>query len=345
MTGMPDFFPETNYPGMFASHEWVDAWQAAWSDCSAITTLQRHTDPENCRDGFYTYELKKLACIKLITLFSAGISTPVSPSLRSEYFNLDKKHAALLLQSALRFQWDQFYIPDLILDSDEYRELCLVAYKENIKPIVRDQSISYAVQLKHNEFADYLKRLGSNTRLKLFNKRKKLFLLGDIRIENVWPDIDAFIDVLNQFHQQRWGRPCYSGRNRVQITYFLKQIALVGGKPDLSIIYCNDEAISAVLDLSYLGRIYNIQSGYREKFQDGISLGTLHFGFQLEKAFASAADYYDFMAGNGKHSDYKKSLATHSTTLVSLMVVRSRWLQGLYAANDLLSRIKNQHKP
>src|SRR5690606_35932030 len=107
---------------------------------------------------------------------SAGISTPVSPSLRSEYFNLDKKHAALLLQSALRFQWDQFYIPDLILDSDEYRELCRVAYKENIKPIVRDQSISYAVQLKHNEFADYLKRLGSNTRLKLFNKRKKLFL-------------------------------------------------------------------------------------------------------------------------------------------------------------------------
>ncbi|WP_049631526.1 GNAT family N-acetyltransferase [Cellvibrio sp. pealriver] len=342
---MSDFFPATNYPGIFASHEWVDAWQDAWSDCVDIIALQRHADPENCRDGFYTYQLKKLACIKLITLFSAGISTPASPSLRSEYFNQDKKHVGALIRSALRFDWDQFYIPDVILGSDEYHEFCKIAHEENVKLIIRDQSISYAVQLKHNTFVDYLKGLGSNTRLKLFNKRKKLFLLGDIRIENLWPNVDAFIDVLNQFHLQRWGRPCYSGRNRVQITRFLNQIALAGGRPDLSIIYCNDDAISAVLDLSYLGRIYNIQSGYREKFQDGISLGTLHFGFQLEKAFSSGADYYDFMAGNGKNSDYKKSLATHSTTLVSLMLVRSRWLQVLYLANNLLNRIKSLQKP
>lgn len=338
---MSEFFPAANYPGIFASHQWVDAWQNAWSDCAQIRALQRHSDTENCRDGFYTYGQTRLAVITLTTLFSAGISTPHSPSLRSEYFNPDKKEIGKLLTFALQFQWDQFFIPDLILVSDEYTELCSAAHSEKLAVIICDQSVSYAVQLKHNNFANYLKGLGRNTRLKLFNKRKKLAQLGDVRVLNLWPQLDEFIGLLNQFHQQRWGKPCYQGRNLRQITRFLQQIALAGGTPDLSVVYCNGEAISAVLDLEYRGRIYNIQSGYLEKFQDGISLGTLHFGFQLEKAFISDANYYDFMAGNGKNSDYKKSLATHSATLVSVMLVRSRLWRVLYAVKGLLNRIKN----
>ena len=57
---MADFFPATHYPGIFATHEWVNAWQDAWSDCDAITALQPHTDPKNCRDGFYTFKQKKI---------------------------------------------------------------------------------------------------------------------------------------------------------------------------------------------------------------------------------------------------------------------------------------------
>ena len=87
---MSDFFPANNYPGIFATHEWVNAWQNAWSDCAAIHVLQRHFDPQTCRDGFYSYSQKKLPFITLTTLFSAGISKPASPSLRSEYFNIDK---------------------------------------------------------------------------------------------------------------------------------------------------------------------------------------------------------------------------------------------------------------
>ncbi len=337
---MSDFFPASHYPGIFATHEWVDAWQNAWSDSAAITVLKPHLDRENCRDGFYLYTQKKASVITLATLFSAGISTPASPSLRSEYFNLDKTATTQLLRSALEYKWDQFFIPDLLLDSEEYSELCKAVGAVNLTLSVRDHSVSYAVQLKQNTFANYLKGLGSNTRLKLFNKRKKLYQLGEVRVENLWPNIDGFIEILNQFHQRRWGGPCYSGRNRAQITGFLTQIAGAGGKPDLSVIYCNNQVVSAALDVEFCGRIYNIQSGYQEKFQDGISLGTLHFGFQLEKAFESGAEFYDFMAGNGKHSDYKKSLATHSATLVSVMLVRSKLLRVLYGVKDLLNRFK-----
>lgn len=339
---MSDFFPASNYPGIFTTHQWIDAWQKAWSDCEAIAVLRPHSDIDSCRDGFYTYKQTRFRGIKVTTLFSAGISTPLSPSLRSEYFHLPQDSAEQFLTAAQVFQWDQFYIPDLMLASPQYLHLCAAAEAKAFKIIVRDHSTSYAVRLQGNNFADYLKGIGSNTRLKLFNKREKLYQLGEVRVENLWPRVDEFIGLLNQFHLQRWGKPCYSGRNLQQITGFLTQIALVGGAPDLSVIYCNDQAVSVVLDLNYCGRIYNIQSGYREKFQDGISLGTLHFGFQLEKAFASGAEFYDFMAGNGKNSDYKKSLATHSATFVSVMIVRSRLLRTLYALKDLLNRIKTK---
>lgn len=339
---MVDFFPASNYPGIFATHEWVDAWQHAWEDCGAIAALHPHVDADNCRDGFYAYTQARSFGIKITTLFPAGISTTASPSLRSEYFNLQQDSIEKFLAAAQALQWDQLYIPDLLLTSPQYSQLCAAAEAKKLTIIARDYSTSYAVRLRENNFSDYLKGLGSNTRLKLFNKRKKLYQLGDVRVENLWPQVDEFIGLLNQFHLQRWGKPCYSGRNLLQITGFLKNIALAGGVPDLSVIYCNDEAVSVMLDLDYCGRIYNIQSGYREKFQDGISLGTLHFGFQLEKAFTSDADYYDFMAGNGKNSDYKKSLATHSTTLVSVMIVRSAFMRALYAAKDLLNRFRHK---
>lgn len=339
---MSDFFPASNYPGMFASHQWIDAWQNAWSDSESIVELCRHSNTENCRDGFYKYTQARFFGIKVTTLFSAGISTPVSPSLRSEYFNLEEHTVEHFLDAANAFRWDQFFIPDLMHSTPQYVQLCAAAKARSLNVIVRDASVSYAVRLHGNNFENYLKGLGSNTRLKLFNKRKKLNQLGGVRVENLWPNLDEFIGLLNRFHLQRWGKPCYEGRNLLQITGFLTKISTAGGVPDLSVIYFNDEPVSAVLDLKYCGRIYNIQSGYLEKFQDGISLGTLHFGFQLERAFSSDAEYYDLMAGNGKNSDYKKTLATHSETLVSVMIVRSVLLRTLYAVKNVFNYINSK---
>jgi CelD/BcsL family acetyltransferase involved in cellulose biosynthesis len=233
------------------------------------------------------------------------------------------------------------FIPDVLINSLEYTQLVQVAEAAGLLVLVRDTATSYAVRVRDNNFEHYLKHIGSNTRLKLHNKRKKLYALGVIEVRNLWPQVDEFIEILNGFHQQRWGKPCYQGRNLQQIMTFLHKIAENGGAPDLSVIYCDGKAISAVLDLHYRQRIYNIQSGYQEKFQDGISLGTLHLGLQIEKAFFADADYYDFMAGNGKHSNYKQSLATHSEDFASLMLVRSPILKFLYRINDKLRYLKN----
>lgn len=338
---MTDFFPASNYPGIFSTHEWIDAWQTAWADSSNIQVVEPHTGLAHGRQGFYQFSQTKLSLFTFTTLFPAGISTPASPSLRSEYFVVGKQTAAEFIANACRHRWDQLFIPDVIINSLEYTHLVQAAEAVGLTVLVRDTTTSYAVRLRDNSFEHYLKHIGSNTRLKLYNKRKKLYPLGVIEVRNLWPQVNQFIDILNSFHQQRWGKPCYQGRNLQQIVMFLQKIATNGGVPDLSVIYCDGKAISAVLDLHYRQRIYNIQSGYQEKFQDGISLGTLHLGLQIEKAFSAGADYYDFMAGNGKHSNYKQSLATHSEDFASVMLVRSPVLKFLYRINDKLRHLKN----
>jgi hypothetical protein len=337
---MTDFFPTSNYPGIFSTHEWIDAWQTAWADSNNIKRVQPHNGLVHGRHGFYQYSQKKFPFLKFTTLFPAGISTSASPSLRSEYFVIGEQTAAEFIAAACRHCWDQLFIPDVLINSFEYTQLLQAAKAAGLSVLVRDTATSYAVRLRDNNFAHYLKHIGSNTRLKLYNKRKKLHSLGAIEVRNLWPQLDEFIGILNGFHEQRWGKPCYQGRNLQQIMIFLQAIAMNGGVPDLSVIYCDGKAVSAVLDLHYRQRIYNIQSGYVEKFPEGISLGTLHLGMQIEKAFSVDADYYDFMAGNGKNSNYKQSLATHSAEFASVMLVRSPLLKSLYRINDSLQRLK-----
>jgi hypothetical protein len=337
---MSDYFPAANCPGIFSTREWREAWENAWADHNAIIAVGDQHPGINDQQTFYCYQQKKPSFLSFQTLFPAGMSTSVSPSLRSEYFMLVNQQAETFIASALDHPWSQLFLPDIMSATPEYAALVNAAKAKGLQVLVRDVATSYAVRLQENSFDNYLKHIGSNTRLKLFNKRKKLYAIGDISQQNLWPDLDGFIRILNEFHLQRWDKPCYQGRNLKQIITFLQRIADVGGKPDLSVIYCNGKPVSAVLDLYYRQRIYNIQSGYVEKFQDGISLGTLHLGMQIEKAFTTDAIYYDFMAGNGKNSNYKQSLATHHAHFSSLMLVRNPLLKSLYYINDCLQRIK-----
>jgi len=338
---MTDFFPPPSYPGIFSTYEWVDAWQEAWASSEKIIPVSSVSVSQSPRHKLYQYQQQKIPLLTFTTLFPAGISTSASRSLRSEYFMLNGMNADAFIAMACRYNWGQFYIPDIIANSTEYSHLVSAAEAKGLAVLVRDNSHSYAIRLADNTFEQYLKSISSNTRLKLFNKRKKLYQLGTIRITNLWPRVNEFILMLNEFHSQRWGKPCFEGRNLQQITNFLNKISLVGGAPDLSVVYCDDKPISVVLDLYYRQRIYNIQSGYIEKFQDGISLGTLHLGMQVEKAFLSDAYFYDFMAGNGKNSNYKKSLSTDTEIFSSLMLVRNPLLKCLYRLNDAWAKFKN----
>lgn len=336
---MSEFFLPKHRPGLFRSRAWLNAWQASWGDCPEIQQLTADTSLALDAIVFaYPQKIKKI--FSVTTAFPLGISTAAAPSIRSEYFFCPDKFSIVdqyiehYIKAALHYKWDQLYIPDVLEGSVEAQAIKRVAQKNSLDCILKDVNVTYAIDLRRMSFDDYLKQLGSNTRLKLFNRRKNLQKIGRVEVMNIWPNQDAFYLLLNQFHEKRWGRVCYQGRNLKFMRLLLDSLAEHGHGIDLSVMTVDQVPVSVVLDITVDGRIYNLQSGYIEDYTKNISLGTLHFGFQIEAAFAKnmEIDTYDFMAGTGKNSNYKSALANSTEKFHSFLLVRNPLLKILYKA-------------
>lgn len=342
------YFPDSQKPGLFRSAAWLSAWKECWGDHQKIAILP---GPVNCQEivslyaSFCRAQIYKKGLLRLTTAFPLGVSTAVVPSIRSEYFFFPadehplEQRITTYFDRALSHQWDQFYFPDILMSSPEYPLLLKLAKINNLYPVFETKENTYGIAVKNGDFAQYLAGLGKNTRLKLFNRRKNLAACGEITVENIWPDRERFFYLLDDFHQKRWGKACYRGRNKDFIDALLNNLDAQGCEVDLSILSVDGTPLSALLDVRVNGRQYNLQSGYIENFDKHISLGTLHFGYQIEAAFNHPAiAFYDFMAGKGKHADYKKHMATHSDQFISLYLIRSPWLKALYKLHDLFKR-------
>ncbi|HCS65048.1 MAG TPA: hypothetical protein DIW64_13820 [Cellvibrio sp.] len=334
---MNQYFPQHHRPGLFRTSAWLSAWLTAWGTHPRLKCLSDiNTQP--LASGLCSFTDYKLRILPLKTIIPVGVATGVAPSIRGEYFCFeDPQQLKYLLDESLNHSWDQFYIPDLMLDSIEFDMIQDFCAQQHFSLLIRDKTTSYGVDVRSGTFADYLKNLGSNTRLKLFNRRTKLKELGALRVTNIWPDSEKFIALINQFHWKRWGEPCFLPRNTTQIINALNNLTDAGHSVDLSVLSLDDKPLSVMLDINVNGRVYNLQSGYIENFMHGVSLGTLHFGFQIEAAFNSPnVDYYDFMAGKGKHCNYKEAIANAQLEFVSVSMVKPALLKLAYRVNDYL---------
>lgn len=336
---MDRFFPQHHRPGLFRTSAWLSAWLKAWGTHPQMKFLVAENkcplDFGLCRFVDYKYRI-----IPLRTLIPVGASTSVLPSIRGEYFCFENpQHLTALLAESLHYQWDQFYIPDVMQKSEEFGIIQKFCAEHNFSLLIRGRAVSYGIDLRENTFQNYLKNLGSNTRLKLFNRRAKLTEKGLLKITNIWPDTDTFIALIDQFHLARWNQPCFSPCNATLIVTALKNLTEAGYAVDLSVMSLDGRPLSVMLDINVKGRIYNLQCGYIENFMSGVSLGTLHFGYQIESAFnAPSADYYDFMAGEGKHSNYKAAIANAQLDFVSVFIVKPPLLKLAYRINDYLKK-------
>ncbi|MDX1754891.1 MAG: GNAT family N-acetyltransferase [Marinobacter sp.] len=235
--------------------------------------------------------------------------------------------------------WDEAVFRDLRGDREEKQLLEELAKECGwlFRTVARDTA--YAVKTV-GSFSDYLRALGSSTRLRLYNRRKVLESCGDIRVTNAWPDqVDDFFERLNRFHSKRWGQPCFNEASVRFHKAFLERVGKEGGVPKLSELTCDGEVISQLYNVEYLGCLYNIQSGFVEGFHKKIALGTLHIGYSLEEAFESRdVNVFDMLAGQGKNENYKARMATCSQTLESVMLVQSPVLKFLYGLKEFLAK-------
>lgn len=201
---------------------------------------------------------------------------------------------------------------DVIL-TDLVNPTLIEAFKNNARSALeRERALGAKITTSKGTFSGYLTQLSPSVRRKLFNRRKFLNESAEVAQNECTTEpteVTYFFELLNKFHQARWGKVCFEGPS---MSFHLSLINRLNSLPDchvvLSVLTVDSEPISVVYDIQINRKTYNIQSGYLENFNPKVSLGYLHLGFQIERAYDEQAEKYDFLLGSGKHSFYKSSL-------------------------------------
>jgi hypothetical protein len=258
--------------------------------------------------------------------------------LRSEYlgFILHREWAAPAMKALLdhlqaRCDWQEAHLQDVPQVHPMVQQLARLG---QVRELTGQKAYSVATR---GRFEDYLGQLGRNTRLKLFNRRKRLAALGTVELRKVRPEqIDSLVDALNHFDRERFGHDAtMSSQARAQIHELQTAMPGLSVTEHSSLLYLDDRLLSVCINFKVAGRVYNMQLGYQQDFHKKISLGTLHLGHAIEAAFADPqVTCFDFLLGEGKNSDYKRHLATECLSASSWQVIRSPLLKTLFAVND-----------
>jgi CelD/BcsL family acetyltransferase involved in cellulose biosynthesis len=92
--------------------------------------------------------------------------------------------------------------------------------------------------------------------------------------------------------------------------------------------------VSVLYDIRKGACQYNISMGFDPSFSRKLSLGLLHLGYAMEAAAESQVSTYDFLAGSGLRSDYKRHLSQVRRSLSCVQVLRGFVLPPLYRWHD-----------
>jgi CelD/BcsL family acetyltransferase involved in cellulose biosynthesis len=185
------------------------------------------------------------------------------------------------------------------------------------------------------DFQEYLRSLASGTRRKVWNQRVKLidpsFVVADS------DEVCQVFDRIDAFHRERWHAPQYVGVAR-EFHYELARVLQARGALRLSTLYSAGSPIAVMYNIRLGDTEYNIQSGFDAAQGVGMSPGYLHFGYCLEEACRDGVRRFDFLAGQGRHRQYKRDFVTTELPLLTFQVIRARHLKVMYRAHGLFIR-------
>jgi CelD/BcsL family acetyltransferase involved in cellulose biosynthesis len=196
-----------------------------------------------------------------------------------------------------------------------------------------DRLVSYQADLSRG-FGAYVHGLGQSTRRSVWGLRRRLGMRGNVTFELLAPEeIDSGFSDLNRLHQLRWRRPAFSG---AQLAFHTSLARLLASRGELAVsrLRVAGEVVSVLYDIRKGGRQYNISMGFDPAFSSKLSLGLLHLGYALENAADGNVPTYDFLAGRGRSSDYKRHLSQMHRHLSCVQVLRGRLLPPLYRWHD-----------
>lgn len=310
---------------LFRTSAWVNAWANTWGKNPAIQVFNLGLAHQPLQQVYLCHrKIKK--CIPINSLHLMGVSCREVSTPRAEYINLNTLLAEGsvndLVMRLAELPWHQFQIPDVIQGSAAEAQILMLAQALGVTAYREKQELAYSVA--PGDCEKYWQGLGVNTRLRYYNRRKLLSNYGEVSFFR-YPlnKVDEFIARLNEFHLIRWGQPCYGAQSIKFMGEFLTALNHQGGEVILESMQVGGQDVSLLLDIVWQGYRYNLQSGYMENKFPKIALGALHMGYAIETALKQGYGY-DFMAGQGKNTNYKQHISNQQVTLVSYALVRGR---------------------
>ena len=314
-----------HYSNLFTSWHWCNEWWIQWHANFDLEVFSFEDDSGVTHAIIPFFSQTKSFGLKQKELFFLGNLNPNNNTVFSEYPEIiydpsyQKDVAATLCILMQQIKWDIFYTPFFNKDG-----LLTSALEKQCKLDRRQFSGRGALIAANSKFSSYLKTLGKNTRLKLFNRRRYLNENFDAKLEYARHNEAAdYLNQLNALHSIRWGKACFTNKKLAFHTNICIDAAKRGDLK-LSRLIINGEVVSVLYNIVCNKVEYNLQAGYLEKFDKKLSLGTLHLGYAMERAFADESiAYFDLLVGEGKNTPYKNSFKGENTAFNSSVYFNS----------------------
>lgn len=329
---------------LFMGWPWLYSWWETWSHRLGLELVLYAAYEGERLVGlapFFRHRYRSPVGITLNRLHFLGNAWRIQPTVRTEYCGiiveegLESRVIEAVLIEMIQLPWHELIISDQSLQKVRQWQEAFDRLGEAHSTVPRSVDSGVRVSVK-GDFSEWLANLGPNTRLKAFNRRDYLHKRGELTVQELPPsDPDAFLAQLNEFHQQRWGKPCFES----DALEFHR--ALLGrlppGQAHLSLMAFNGEAVSALYDVRAGRTRYNLQLGFNEYFDRKVAPGTLHLGYAIEESFRdSAVDAFDMLAGRGKKSFYKSHFRGEEVHFLTVQFVRHPLMRWIYRMQSWL---------
>jgi len=334
---------------LFSSWSWLYNWWDIWgrNQGSELMILSVYEGAELVGIApLHKSKTRILAnLIKVEALEFLGSMYYGNSGIRTEYrqFIVRKGYEESVVSYLMEYifneiEWNEIIFSDLISGSKTSDLFKKKAKRNHCYSRLDKVGSTYLVNCS-GEFSDYLSSLTSSTRLKLFNRRKVLEKHGEVTFKNSKiVEMNELFDAINEFHEVRWKSPCFDSNSRKFILSLLNQFKR-GDRTYCSQLLVGEEVLSIVINIEVAGKIYNIQLGFKDGYDKKISMGTLHLGYALEQTFLEDdLSSFDFLAGDGKNSNYKTKISSPFRLLESIQIVKPIHLKLLYLVNDKILR-------
>lgn len=348
---------------LFMSWPWLSAWWETWGrelGLELLVLVVKNADEWVGIAPCYIARHSRRFSMRVDRIHFLGNAWRIAPTVRTEYVDIIAPKAwregvGRALEAWLMDQpWDELVICDhvdgaIMGETPEppdkpsvFSTLVQADLRAEASGWLRvRRKLDYGVRINtQGQFGDWLASLSKSSRLKIYNRRQ--YLDARAQLAFVQPQDHAWalqMGLLNRFHQQRWGRPCFEGKSLDFHRRLLTRL-----EPTQQVQFSNllvDGQVHSVLyDIAVGRRVYNIQAGFDENFDPKIALGSLHLGYAIERAFLHPdLDAYDLLAGGGKHSFYKAHFKGQEVIFETYQLVRNPLLKLAYRAYMRLPQV------